>query len=98
MEGWCVMPLPDRPSLEYLKKLATERLRELQRGDASAQLADAQLAVAREQGFASWRKLRAHLDALRPAGKPSGRAGLLQKQIEEFFGAIYHADEATVER
>jgi len=92
------MPLPDRPNLEYLKKLAKEKLRELQRGDASAQLADAQLAVAWEHGFASWRKLRAHLDALRPAGEPSGRAGLPQEQIEEFYGAIYRADEATVER
>ena len=92
------MLLPDRPNLEYLKKLAKEKLRELQRGDASARLADAQLAVAREHGFASWRKLRAHLDALRRAGKPSGRAGLPQEQIEEFYGAIYRADEATVER
>ena len=92
------MLLPDRPNLEYLKKLAKEKLRELQRGDASARLADAQLAVAREHGFASWRKLRAHLDALRPAGEPSGRAGLPQEQIEEFYGAIYRADEATVER
>jgi len=92
------MLLPDRPNLEYLKKLAKEKLRELQCGDASARLADAQLAVARKHGFASWRKLRAHLDALRRAGKPSGRAGLLQEQIEEFYGAIYRADEATVER
>jgi len=98
MEGWCVMPLPDRPNLEYLKKLAKEKLQEMQRADASAQLADAQLAVAREHGFASWRKLRAHLDALRPPGEPSGRAGLPQEQIEEFYGAIYRADEATVER
>jgi ankyrin repeat protein len=92
------MPLPDRPNLEYLKKLAKEKLQDLQRADASAQLADAQLAVAREHGFASWRKLRAHLDALRPAGEPSGRAELPREQIEEFYGAIYRADEATVER
>jgi len=98
MEGWCVMPLPDRPNLEYLKKLAKEKLQDLQRADASAQLADAQLAVAREHGFASWRKLRAHLDALRPAGEPSGRAELPREQIEEFYGAINRADEATVER
>ena len=92
------MPLPDRPNLEYLKKLAKEKLRELQRADASARLADAQLAVAREHGFASWRKLRAHLEALRPAGETPDRAELPQEQIEEFFGAIYRADEAIVER
>jgi uncharacterized protein len=62
------MPLPNRPNLEYLKKLAKEELHDLQRADASAQLADAQLAVAREHGFASWRKLRAHLDARHPDG------------------------------
>src|SRR6266852_9330357 len=98
MEGWCVMPLPDRPNLEYLKKLAKEKLQDLQRADASARLADAQLAVAREHGFASWRKLRAHLDALRPAGQPSGRGELRREQVDEFYGAIYRADEATVER
>jgi ankyrin repeat protein len=92
------MPLPDHSNLEYLKKLAKEKLRELQRDHVSARLADAQLAVAREHGFASWRKLRAHLDALRPAGESPGRRELPQEQIEEFFGAIYRADEATVER
>ena len=49
------MPLPDRPNLEYLKKVAKDRLHDLQRSDPAAQLADAQLAVAREHGFASWR-------------------------------------------
>src|SRR5438445_648804 len=91
MEGWCVMLLPDRPNLEYLKKLAKEKLRELQRGDASARLADAQLAVAREHGFASWRKLRAHLDALRRAGVAPDlycAAGLGDaKAVEAFFDA-----------
>ncbi len=92
------MPLPERPNLEYLKKLAKQKLQDLQRADASARLADAQLAVAREHGFASWRKLRAHLDALRPAGQPSGRGELPREQVDEFYGAIYRADEATVER
>jgi ankyrin repeat protein len=92
------MPLPERPNLEYLKKLAKQKLQDLQRADASARLADAQLAVAREHGFASWRKLRAHLDALWPAGEPSGHAELPRGRIEEFYDAIYRADEATVER
>jgi ankyrin repeat protein len=56
--------LPARPNLEFLKKLAKKRLREM-RGDApSAKLADAQLAVARTYGFASWRKLKAHVESL----------------------------------
>ncbi len=55
--------LPTRPSLEHLKKQARERLRELQVRIPSAQLADAQHAIAREYGFASWPKLKAHIDA-----------------------------------
>jgi len=41
------MPLPDRPNLEYLKKLAKDRLHDLRRSDPSARLADAQLAAPR---------------------------------------------------
>src|SRR5215468_1656069 len=90
------MPLPDRPNLEYLKKLAKDRLHDLQRANPSARLADAQLAVAREHGFASWRKLRAHLDALAaPRPAPADAAPEL---VEEFFGAINQGDEAALGR
>jgi hypothetical protein len=45
-------PLPVRPNLEYLRKLAKDRLQERRRGgEASARLADAQLEVAREHGL-----------------------------------------------
>ncbi|MBW3552290.1 MAG: ankyrin repeat domain-containing protein [Gemmatimonadetes bacterium] len=54
--------LPARPSLEYLKKLAKDRLRELRGTDPDAKLADAQLAVAREHGFSSWRALKAEVE------------------------------------
>jgi ankyrin repeat protein/catechol 2,3-dioxygenase-like lactoylglutathione lyase family enzyme len=54
--------LPDRANLEYLKKLAKDRLLLLQATDPSTRLADAQLALAREYGFASWRALKADLD------------------------------------
>jgi len=54
--------LPERPSLEYLKKLAKDRLRELRGGDPDLRLADAQRAVAREHGFSSWRALKAEVD------------------------------------
>jgi ankyrin repeat protein len=37
------MPLPDRPRLEFLKKLAKDRLPEMRHADASARLADAEL-------------------------------------------------------
>jgi ankyrin repeat protein/catechol 2,3-dioxygenase-like lactoylglutathione lyase family enzyme len=55
--------LPARASLAYLKKLAKERLRTLREVDPDARLADAQLAIAREHGFPSWRALKAEVDA-----------------------------------
>lgn len=60
--------LPARPSLEYLKKEAKELLDDLQRRDPVARLADAQHALAREYGFASWPKLKAHVESASGAG------------------------------
>jgi predicted enzyme related to lactoylglutathione lyase len=57
--------LPERPSLEYLKKLAKQRLQELRRADPDANLAAALLGVAREYGFTSWRALKAQIDGQR---------------------------------
>ena len=49
-------------SLEYLRKLAKDRLREMRLANPTAKLAEAQLDVAREQGFPSWRALKAEYD------------------------------------
>ncbi|MGH7575967.1 MAG: ankyrin repeat domain-containing protein [Longimicrobiales bacterium] len=57
-----ISDLPDRASLEYLKKLAKERLREMRRTDPRARLSAAQLAVARDHGFSSWRALKAEVE------------------------------------
>jgi len=57
--------LPERPSLEYLRKLAKTRLQELRRADPEAKLADALLQIAREYGFPSWRALKARIDGYR---------------------------------
>lgn len=54
--------LPKRPSLEFLRKLAKERLSHLRQEKPAAQLADALLAVARDHGFSSWRALKAEVD------------------------------------
>jgi ankyrin repeat protein len=54
--------LPARPSLEYLRKLAKERLADMRRTEPGAQLAAALLTVAREHGFSSWRALKADID------------------------------------
>lgn len=84
------MPLPDRPSLEYLKKLAKDRLQEMQRADRAARLAQAQLAIAREHGFASWRALRAEVDRRLAAPEPDA--------VVRLFAAIRAGEEATVDR
>lgn len=55
--------LPARPNLEFLKKEAKSLLGLLRQHDAAAQLADAQHALARDYGFASWPKLKAHVAA-----------------------------------
>jgi ankyrin repeat protein/catechol 2,3-dioxygenase-like lactoylglutathione lyase family enzyme len=60
--------LPERASYEYLKKLAKERLAVLRPRNAAAKLADVQLAIAREYGFATWRALKADIDRRRAPG------------------------------
>ena len=49
--------LPERPSLEQLRKQARERFVTLRAGDPAVKLAAAQHALAREYGFESWPKL-----------------------------------------
>jgi ankyrin repeat protein len=56
--------LPPRPDLAWLKKAAKERLAELRSGDPSTKLHQAQLGIAREYGFASWRALKEHVDGV----------------------------------
>ena len=57
--------LPDRPSLEFLKKRAKEQLQVLRQTDPRAQLAAALRAVAKDYGFSSWRALKAEVDRRR---------------------------------
>jgi hypothetical protein len=52
--------LPKKPNLEYLKKQAKELLR----SNGQGKLADAQHALANEYGFATWAKLKSHVEAL----------------------------------
>lgn len=59
------LPLPLRANLEWLKKISKERLVLLRASDPAAKLSDAQFAVAREYGFGSWRKLKAHVEHVR---------------------------------
>lgn len=59
-----VRPLPERPSLEHLRNEAKTRLKSLRASDPTAQLATAQLEVARAYGFPSWRRLHAEITRL----------------------------------
>jgi hypothetical protein len=52
--------LPQKPNLEYLKKQAKELLRSM----GQCKLADAQHTLANEYGFATWAKLKSHVETL----------------------------------
>ena len=56
--------LPPHPNLEHLKKQAKDLLHDLQQQNPNAKLADAQFALAREYGFASWPKLKSYVESL----------------------------------
>src|SRR5258708_21769123 len=58
-------PLPDRPNLRHLKDQAKELLKA---GEAGS-LTHAQYKIARLYGFASWPKLKAHVDSLEEVGQ-----------------------------
>src|SRR5450755_602952 len=59
-EEYMSRQLPQKPNLEYLKKQAKELLRKMLNG----RLADAQHTLANEYGFATWAKLKSHVQAL----------------------------------
>ena len=80
--------LPPRPNLEHLKNEAKQRLKALRSQDPQAKLAVAQLAVARDYGFASWRQLKAHVD----------QAGPVRQDRSQVFEAARTGDVETVRR
>jgi uncharacterized protein len=104
-----VSPLSARPSLEQLRKQAKELRRQHRAGVPAAlarfqahhrfptrraQLADAQFVVAREFGFASWAKLKRHVEAVqRP---PDYDEPLWGRETWPFLAAVLEGDEATV--
>lgn len=57
--------LPDRPNLQHLKNQAKDLLG----AGIAASLADAQFQIARRYGFASWPKLKAHVELLGEVGE-----------------------------
>ena len=65
--------LPANPNLDWLKKTAKQRLVELRTSQPEAKLYEAQLALAHDYGFKSWRALKSHVDSISPAFRDRAR-------------------------
>jgi hypothetical protein len=61
--------LPARANLEHLKNEAKQRLKMMRSHNPTAQLSEAQLLLARDYGFPSWRKMKSYVDALNHIGE-----------------------------
>jgi len=83
------MPTPPlaRPSLAWLRKRAKSTLKSLHAIQPKATLAQAQLAVAREHGFPSWRAL--HAAATQPPAKETEYS---DDQVAGFLRAVGRGD------
>src|SRR5688572_33177904 len=58
-------PLPDRPNLRHLK----DQAKDLLEAGTARSIADAQFQTARLYGFASWPKLKAHVESFEETGQ-----------------------------
>jgi ClpA/ClpB-like protein len=87
-----VSQLPPRPSLGHLRKQAKDLLRELRQQRPAATLVEAQHALARRYGFASWPKLKAHVEQL--AARPS-RATFHRYSAKAREAVFFARDEAA---
>src|SRR5688572_15923137 len=58
-------PLPDRPNLRHLK----DQARDLLEAGTVSSIAAGLFAIARQYGFASWPKLKAHIESLAEIGQ-----------------------------
>ncbi len=112
--------LPERANLEFLSKQAKELLSAAKRGDATVlerlrasvavgesdgpKLADCQHALAREYGFASWPKLKAHVESLRTtdpmeslaAALKAGKSSAVREVLARFPSLASRLDEPVV--
>lgn len=99
--------LPDRPSLEQLRKQAKDLLQQLHRGDQSAtarlrkfkpnvsdpKLADVHFVLAREHGFESWPRLVHYIHATQPPELEQHR-----RIAADLLAAYNSGDEAAATR
>jgi ankyrin repeat protein len=88
------LSLPDAPNLDWLRKQAKRRLKQLRRASSAAQLSDAQFELAKQYGFPSWRALKAHVDSLTIDGKlfdaaRNGDIGVLTTLLDKYPDKLY---------
>jgi ankyrin repeat protein len=99
--------LPARPSLDHLRRQARDLLRDAKAGDTAATgriravsdeltLASAQLAVAREYGFASWTRLKEEVTA-RTADLAQQADAFCEASIRDWTGRAARLLAATPE-
>ena len=97
--------LPGRPNIDQLRRQARDLLRDAADGESAAlariravseraSLSAAQLAVAREYGFASWPALHAEVQR-RLAGLPSGEGGAGRAEASWSFGGASPIETAA---
>ena len=85
--------LPRQPNLEHLRKQAKDLLDEMQQRDPSARLADAQHALAREYGFATWPQMKTHIElVLRPAAILAADHALAGTWVANLSKSMRHPD------
>ena len=65
--------LPANPNLDWLKKTAKQRLVQLRTSQPDAKLYEAQLALAHDYDFKSWRALKSHIDSISPTFRDRDR-------------------------
>jgi ankyrin repeat protein len=80
--------LPANPNLDWLRKTAKQRLVQLRTVEPNAKLHEAQLVLAHDYGFTSWRALKSHVDRVTPAFRDRNRV----------FEAARSGDIETVRR
>ncbi len=105
--------LPDNANLENLKKQAKSLLKLIKQADPSSlsrikpffddpdgiSLQDAQLVIARDYGFSSWRKLKQHLESDTPSGQrsPDQIANEFLQHVVLIYSETERADPARFE-
>lgn len=84
--------LPDSANLNWLKKTAKQTLRNWKAEGRDAQLADAQLALARQYGFSSWRSMKAAIEK-----SDAGSASVQTEEMADFLRLVAAGDLKAVQ-